>query len=107
VDAAATIEAARELAFRIRTLRPSLWTDPERFFEDRSELAHEAHLLAEQIAKLLGIAPEAKGISMLRVEREKGRGRAERTIEVINGRRVTVQRARASFSISTGNKQCN
>jgi hypothetical protein len=83
-------------------LRPSLWTEPERHYSDRSELAADAFKLADQIAKAAGIAPTSKLSSSVRVEAGGGE-RVEREVKIINGRSVTVQRSRRSFAIDIEN----
>ena len=94
----ALAERARALASAIRRLQPHLmWTDPERFFLERSQLASEADAIANQIA------PADKRAR--RVEVEVKRGGARRAVTesfVVNGRRVTVQRHRNAFAISVG-----
>lgn len=91
----ALAKRVRGLASAIRRLQCQLWTDPERFFRDRSELAAEADAIANQIA------PDGKLARRAGVEVKRGGGRVVETL-VINGRRVTVQRHRNAFAISVG-----
>jgi len=94
---AALAERAYALADRIRRMSCQLWTDPERFFLDRSELAAEAYAIASRIAPDQPRAPRVRvAIS------GEARGRVEVLSQVINGKRVTVQRRRRPFAISVG-----
>src|SRR4029077_4759106 len=86
----------REFASRIQRMSPQMWTDPERFFRDRSELAAQAAALARLLA------PDEKPTHRVKVEVMKGRTRLEGGTPTINGRRVTVQRRRQAFTISVG-----
>jgi hypothetical protein len=73
VDAAAAAQALREFASRIRNLRPTLWTEPKRYYSDRSKLARHAFKLADEVAKTAWIAPSSKHSSTVRVERVEGK----------------------------------
>ena len=91
-DDAALADRALALASNIRRLLP-MWTDPEKFFIERSELSAEAEAIAR------GIAPDAKLSSRVKVDVKRGGARGAGTL-VINGRTVTVQRRRNAFAIS-------
>jgi hypothetical protein len=72
-----------------------MWTDPERFFLQRSELAAEADAIANRIA------PADKLVRRVVVEVKRGGAQRAETL-IVNGRRVTVQRPRHAFAISVG-----
>jgi hypothetical protein len=75
----------RELAERVRLL-PPVWTHAEQFFRDRHELSRALRRLADEIAPGTG------------ADRQE-RGRRVTEVRHINGRKVTVQRQRAGFTI--------
>ena len=79
----------RELAERVRLL-PPVWTAPDHFFRDRSELARDLRRLADDIAAAAG---------EMRDTDRGGRRVVSSEVRRINGRSVTVQRRRASFAI--------
>lgn len=76
----------RELARQARLLALPSATRPEAFHEAKSELAHDLDLFADQIIGL-------------RHEPRPSLGRPVTTTELINGRRIMVQRRRSPFSI--------
>jgi hypothetical protein len=65
--------------------------NPERFYEEQSEIAHAMNELALRVA-----GPARKGPPM---PEHQGRRREERTVQVINGNSVTVQRRQPAFCI--------
>jgi hypothetical protein len=74
---------------------PPLASNPHRFLEDRSEIAHD-------IAQLARIIAPRRRPSRVTVEISAERsGRSVNTSQVINGKRVQVQRRRA-FAIHIG-----
>ena len=77
MNAAAVSEALRVFARRIKHLRPISWTDPERYYSERSEIANDANRLADLIAKNSGIPPTPALAHPLTIERED-RGRHSR-----------------------------
>jgi hypothetical protein len=82
----------RELAERVRLL-PPVWTAPDHFFRDRSELARDLRRLADDIAPAAG--------EMTNTQRG-GRRIVSTEVKRINGRSVTVQRKRSAFAIFVG-----
>jgi hypothetical protein len=79
------------------------WTDPERFFRERSDLASELDNLAREVAAALQVAPDGKHAPRVRGSMETGRERPvilEVGTRSINGHRVTVQRKRRPFAIA-------
>jgi hypothetical protein len=82
----------RRAGDRVRRLPPPIRAgNPERFYEEQSEIAHDMNDLALRVA-----GPARKGTPM---PESQGRRREERTVEVINGHGVTVQRRRPAFCI--------
>ena len=80
---------------RVRRMPPPLASNPHRFHENRSEIAHDIAQLARIIAPRRVRRSVAVEIS---AERS---GRSVTTSQVINGKRVQVQRRRA-FAIHVG-----
>ena len=84
------------LASRVRRISPPLASNPNRFHEERSDIAKDLTDLARSLA------PRRRDAATVKVEVTDSR--AGRTITgsmVVNGRRVMVQR-RAAFAISSG-----
>jgi hypothetical protein len=80
------------LASRVRRLLPPSASNPHRFHEDISELAHEI----AQMAKAVAPGRRSSRISV-RMSDERS-GRVINDSQVINGRRIQVQR-RKPFAI--------
>jgi hypothetical protein len=74
---------------------PQLASNPHRFYEDRSEIAHDIAQLARAIAPR-----RAERRLAVEVSAERS-GRSVTTSQAINGKRVQVQRRRA-FAIHIG-----
>ena len=74
---------------------PPLASNPHRFHEDRSEIAYDI----AQLARVIAPRRIRRGVSV-EISAERG-GRAINTSQVINGKRVQVQRRRA-FAIHIG-----
>ena len=83
------------LPSRVRRMPPPLASNPHRFHENRSEIAHDIARLARIIAPR-----RVKRSVAVEVSAERS-GRASNTSRVINGKRVQVQRRRA-FAIHSG-----
>jgi hypothetical protein len=83
------------LASRVRRMLPPLASNPHRYHEDKSEIANDLVLLAGAIASRRGKRRLAVDLS---AERS---GRVINSSQVINGRRVQVQR-RQAFAIHHG-----
>jgi hypothetical protein len=83
------------LASRVRRMFPPLASNPHRYHEDKSELANDLTLLARAITSRRGKRRLAVEIS---AERS---GRVVNSTQVINGKRVQVQR-RQAFAIHHG-----
>jgi hypothetical protein len=97
----AVAEQLDALASRVRRISPPLAGNPNRFHEERSDVAeaitHHARSLAPRRART-----EAVKVSVTE-------GRLGRTVigsQVINGRRVLVQK-RQAFAISVGEQPVN
>jgi hypothetical protein len=81
------------LAARVRWLLP-LNHHPEKFHEDKDEIVHALLALAD------GVVPAAKQPPNHRREKQQGEGERRITaVEVINGKRVIVQKRRSPFAI--------
>ena len=91
MNAAELARSLRAIASRVRRLSPPLSHYPERFHEERSEIAHDLAKMAEALAPAV-------------VERRSRAADPHQVIvtgvRIINGRRVMVQRRRASFAVS-------
>jgi hypothetical protein len=86
------------LASRVRRMSPPLASNPNRFHEERSEIAHDLADLARRIA------PRTKGDFSHKVEvSDSRRGRIIVATQTINGRRVMVQKRRA-FAVFVGER---
>jgi hypothetical protein len=81
---------ARDIAESRQGELPPVWTAPDHFFRDRSELARDLRRLADDIAPAAG---------EMRDTDRGGRRVVSSEVRRINGRSVTVQRRRASFAI--------
>ena len=95
VNSEAVAERLDVLASRVRRISPPLAGNPNRFHEERSEIAGEIAALARSLA------PRRVRTSAVKVTVTESR--AARTVvatQVINGRRVQVQR-RQAFAVST------
>jgi hypothetical protein len=83
------------LASRVRRLPPPIRAgNPERFYEERSQIAHDIAALAERVCR----GPQKalpRGVN----EPRNGRTRLVTSTQVINGNAVTVQRHRPAFSV--------
>jgi hypothetical protein len=71
--------------------------NPERFYEEQSQIAHDMNDLAQRVAG----GPQ-KALPRAVNEPRNGRTRLATTIQVINGNAVTVQRHRPAFSVFVG-----
>ena len=84
------------LASRVRRLSPPLASNPNRFDEERSEVAKDIADLARRVAPRNRPATGAAvDVSDIR------RGRILTTSQTINGRRIVVQKRRA-FAVFVG-----
>jgi hypothetical protein len=82
------------LASRVRRLPPPIRAgNPERFYEERSQIAHDMNELAQRVAGGPRRPPMAE---------HHARKREEQVTQVINGNAVTAQRRRPGFSIFVG-----
>ena len=92
-DAAAELDV---LASRVRRMSPPLARHPERFHEERSDIAKDLAVLARRVAlrnrPASGVAVDVSDIR---------RGRIITTDQTVNGRRIVVQRRRA-FAVYVG-----
>jgi hypothetical protein len=108
VSHTALIERMYALASSIRRLPAQSWTDPEKFFRVRSELAPEADQIAREVCQAVEVAPNGKHALMARVAMERGRQRGEVIYEEgtreVSGRLVTVRRTRRAFAIAVRGK---
>jgi hypothetical protein len=92
-DVAAALDV---LASRVRRISPPLAGDPHRFHEERSDVAEAISDLARSLA------PRRARTGAIKVSVTEGRlGRTIIGSQVINGRRVMVQK-RQAFAISVG-----
>jgi hypothetical protein len=91
----------RALASRVRRLSPPLSSDPERFHEERSEIAFE---IVTQADRLGPRSAQEREPARAQLEVERARGRQVTTTRTIKGRRVLVQerRPRPGFSVFVG-----
>jgi hypothetical protein len=86
------------LASRERRMSPPLARYPERFHEERSEIAHDIAGLARRVA------PRTRRATSIAVDISEGRrGRIVVAAQTINGKRVMVQRRRA-FAVYVGER---
>ena len=86
------------LASRVRWMSPPLARYPERFHEERSEIAHDIAGLARRVA------PRSRRAHAVEVDISEGRrGRIVVATQTINGKRVMVQRRRA-FAVYVGER---
>ena len=91
-DVAAELDV---LASRVRGA-PPLPSNPERFHEERSDIAHDIAELARRVA------PRTRRATAIGFDISEGRrGRIVATVQTINGRRVMVQKRRA-FAVFVG-----
>ena len=91
------------LASRVRRISPPLAGDPNRFHEERSDIAQAIAELARSIAPR---QPRAQS-QAIKVSVTEGRlGRTVVGSQIINGRRVLVQK-RQAFAISVGEQPVN
>jgi hypothetical protein len=94
-DVAAELDV---LASRVRRMSPPLPSNPHRFHEERSDIAHDIVELARRIA------PRSKRATSIEVDISEGRrGRIVVATQTINGKRVVVQRRRA-FAVYVGER---
>ncbi len=92
-DVAAELDV---LASRVRSMSPPLVRQPERFHEERSEIAHDLAELAREVS------PRNRPRSAIAVDvSDIRRGRIMTTGLTVNGRRIVVQRRRA-FAVYVG-----
>jgi hypothetical protein len=86
------------LASRVRRMSPPLARHPERFHEERSDIAHDLAELARRVA------PRSRRATAVEVDiSERRRGRIVVVTQTINGKRVVVQRRRA-FAVYVGER---
>jgi hypothetical protein len=84
------------LASRVRRISPPLASNPNRFHEERSDVAQAITELARSLA------PRRAQVAAIKVAVTESRlGRTVIGCQVINGRRVMVQK-RQAFAISVG-----
>ena len=83
------------LASRVRRMLPPLASNPHRYHEDKSEIANDLALLARAIVP----RRVRRGLA-IEISAERS-GRMVNSSQVINGRRVQVQR-RQAFAIHSG-----
>ena len=89
------------LASRVRRLSPPLASNPHRFHEERSDVAEAITELARSLA------PRRASTGSVKVAVTEGRlGRTVIGSQVINGRRIVVQK-RHAFAISVGEQPVN
>ena len=89
------------LASRVRRLSPPLASNPHRFHEERSDVAEAITELARSLA------PRRASTGSVKVAVTEGRlGRTVIGSQVINGRRIVVQK-RHAFAISVGEQPDN
>ncbi len=94
-DVAAALD---ELGSRVRRMPPPLSSDPERFYAQRSVIAHNLAELARRVA------PRGRPASGVTVDvSEICRGRIVTTSQTVNGRRIVVQKRR-SFAVYVGER---
>jgi hypothetical protein len=94
-DVAAALDV---LALRVRRISPPLARYPERFHEERSDLAKDIADLARRVA------PRSRRAKDVEVDISEGRrGRIVIATETINGKRVMVQR-RKTFAVYVGER---
>ncbi len=92
-DAAAELDV---LASRVRCMSPPLASNPNRFHEERSDIAKDLADLARRVA------PRNRPASGVAVDvSDNRRGRIITTDQTVNGRRIVVQRRRA-FAVYVG-----
>ena len=83
------------LASRVRRMSPPLARQPERFHEERSDIARD-------IAVARRVAPRNRPASGVAVDvSDIRRGRIVTTDQTVNGRRIIVQKRRA-FAVYVG-----
>ncbi len=81
------------LASRVRRISPPLARNPNRFHEERSEIAHDLAELARRVS------PRGRPASGVTVDvSDIRRGRIISTGQTVNGRRIVVQSAKPSPS---------
>jgi hypothetical protein len=80
---------------RVRRMPPPRASNPHRFHDDRSEIAHDI----AQLARIIAPRRVRRSVAV-EVSAERS-GRAMIASQVINGKRVQVQRRRA-FAIHVG-----
>jgi hypothetical protein len=86
------------LASRVRRMSPPLARNPERFHEERSDIAHDLAELARRVA------PRSRRAEAVDVDISEGRrGRIIVASQTIKGKRVVVQRRRA-FAVYVGER---
>ncbi len=87
------------LASRVRWFpNPMRAGNPDRFYEEQSEIANELAKLARRVA------PRSRRVKAVRVDiSEERRGRIVVVTQTINGRRIEVQK-RASFAVYVGKR---
>ena len=80
---------------RVRRMPPPLASNPHRFHENRSEIAHDI----ARLARIIAPRPVRQSVAV-EVSAERS-GRAITASQVINGKRVQVQRRRP-FAVFIG-----
>jgi hypothetical protein len=86
----------RELASRVLRLAP-LSGNPEKFFEDRSEVAQDMFQLAGEFA-----APQPAPTESVATSERRHRPSLVEGVMVIKGRRIAVQTRRMPFKVYVG-----
>jgi hypothetical protein len=86
------------LASRVRRMSPPLPSNPHRFHEERSDIAHDLAELGRRVA------PRSRRAHAVEVDISEGRrGRIVVATQTINGKRVMVQRRKA-FAVFVGER---
>jgi hypothetical protein len=89
-DVAAELDV---LASRVRRLPPPMRAgNPDRFYEERSEIAHDLARLARRIAPRTG---RSTPVEVKLSEGRRGRVSVVNGFQIINGRRIVVQKRRS------------
>ncbi len=84
------------LASRVRRMSPPLARYPDRFHEERSEIAHDLPEIARRVS------PRNRPASGVTVDvSDIRRGRIVTTSQTVNGKRIVVQKRR-SFAVYVG-----
>ncbi|MGO8972048.1 MAG: hypothetical protein ACLQNV_00760 [Steroidobacteraceae bacterium] len=93
-DVAAELDV---LASRVRRMSPPLASNPNRYHEERSDIAHDLAELARRVwprSRRSGVEVDVSDIR---------RGRIVTTSQTVNGKRIVVQKRR-SFAVYVGER---